>query len=409
MPDPVIDKKEVMEAVTALRETVEKYGAESKEFKAMADKTDETLKAHDKANQKVVSDLAEATKKALETEERMKELEVEVSRKSSELGKTDHKEMPEYKALQAYVKGGKESLSPEDMEILGAHEKTMRMDTDPSGGYLTTNEFDNVITKKITEISPVRQVARVRTVSKKTLEMPIRTSIPTATYEGEAAEGSAAQSAYGSEQLTAYRLTTTVPFTMDLLMDANFNLEAEINSDVAEAFAFAEGNKFVLGTGAKQPEGFLINAVIVAAAVETAGSSTISGDDMLLMTGRLKVGYNPMFGFNRQTLAFLRTLKGSDGQYLWQIKLGPAAPNTIAGDPYVVMQDMPIIADGALPVIYADFLRGYTITDRTGMQLIRDDVTRKKENIVEITYHKYNTGQVTLAEAFTALKIKAAA
>ena len=72
------------------------------------------------------------------------------------------------------------------------------------------------------------------------------------------------------------------------------------------------------------------------------------------------------------------------------------------------MQDMPTRdASGNLPVIYGDFMRGYTIVDRTGMAVIRDDITRKKERIIELCFHKYNTGQVVLAEAFKALKIKA--
>lgn len=403
-----VTAEQVMDAVGALRKTVEEKGIDSPEYKSMVEKTEEVFKKQEEQNEKVIADLGDAQKKQLETEEQIKDLEVMLVKASSQPGsKGDHKEMPEYKALQAYVKHGEKALSPEHQELLDVHEKTMRMDNDTTGGYLTTTEFDNVITKKITEISPVRQVARVRTVSKKTLEMPIRNTIPTATYEGEAAAGDDTQSAYQNEQLTCYRLTTTVPFTMDLLMDSNFNLEAEINSDVAEAFAFTEGNKFVLGTGAKQPEGFLINAAVVAGASTTAGSLTISGDDLLLLTGELKVGYNPMFGFNRQTLAFLRTLKGSDGQYLWQANLAPNAPNTIAGDPYVIMQDMPAYnVAGNLSVIYADFLRGYTITDRTGMQIIRDDVSKKRQAIIETTFHKWNTGQVTLAEAFVALKTK---
>lgn len=401
-----IKTAEVMDAVKALRETVEKHGIESPEYKSMVEKTDEAFRAQEELSAKTVADLAETEKKRADLEEQVKDLEVAVSRSSTSGVTTDHKEMPEYKALQAYVQRGME-MTPEEKDVLVAHSKTMRMDTDTAGGYLTTTEFDTVITKKVTEISPIRQIARVRTVGKKTLEMPVRNTIPTATYEGEAAAGSDSESTYQNEQVTAWRLTTTVPFTLDLLMDSNFNLEAEINADVAEAFAQKEGNKFVLGTGAKQPEGFLVNADVVAGAVETAGSGTISGDDLLLMTGRLKVGYNPMFGFNRQTLAFLRTLKGSDGQYLWQIGLAPNAPNTIAGDPYTVIQDMPSIATGALSVIYADFMRGYVITDRAGMQIIRDDFAKKRQAIIETTFHKYNTGQVILAEAFTALKIKA--
>ena len=67
---------------------------------------------------------------------------------------------------------------------------------------------------------------------------------------------------------------------------------------------------------------------------------------------------------------------------------------------------MPDIASGALPVIYGDFKRGYTITDRTGLVIIRDDLTQARQAIILLTFHKYTTGQVVLDEAFKALLIK---
>lgn len=398
MPD--ITPKEVKEAVDELRTVVEKHGNESAEAKQMAEKVETVLQQQEEKSAKIVADMAEAEKKRLDLEERVKDFEAEVARMSATNTKGNYKESAEYKALNMLAKAGEHALNPDEI-------KTLRMDNDVAGGYLTTTEMDTQIVKKITEISPVRQVARVKSVSKKTLEIVKRNTIPVATYEGEAAAGGDDNSTYGNEQLTAYRQTVTVPFTMDLLGDSNFDLESEINADVSEAFAFGEGNKFVLGTGAKQPEGFLVNADIVAGARVTAGSGTISGDDMILLTGDLKVGYNPMYGFNRQTLAFLRTLKGSDGHYLWQAGLAPNAPNTINGEPYMVMQDMPSIAVGALSVIYGDFLRGYCITDRTGMVMIRDEVSKKRQAIVELTFHRWNTGQVILSEAFKALQIKA--
>ncbi|MNQ83817.1 Phage capsid family protein [compost metagenome] len=200
----------------------------------------------------------------------------------------------------------------------------------------------------------------------------------------------------------------TVPYTYDQLIDSEFDMESEIMNDVAEAFAFTEGNKFTLGTGAKQPEGFLVNAAVVADARTSLVSGVITGDDVLLLAGDLKVGYNPMYAMNRQTLALLRTLKGStNDHYLWQVGLGPSQPNTLAGAPYILMQDMPAVAANSLSLAYADFQRGYTIIDRTGLQVIRDDVTRKKNNIIELTFHKYNHGQVVLPEAFKLLKTKA--
>lgn len=391
--------QEALQAVKALRESVETYGKDSAQFKQMVDATNAALEKQEKASQELSAQLAEKKKAEDELKERIDGLELELSRKGS--NGADYKDKPEYKAMQLFVQKGIDALTMEQ-------KATLRTDVATQGGYLTMPEMDNMIIKKITEISPMRSVARVRTVGNKTLSIPTRTKIPVATYEGEAAAGGDDISNYGQETLTAYRMTVTVPYTYDQLIDSEFNLESEINMDVAEAFAFTEGNKFVLGTGAKQPEGFLVNATVVADARETAGSGTISGDDILLLAGDLKVGYDPRYAMNRQTLAFLRTLKGStNDHYLWQVGLGPTQPNTLAGLPYLIMQDMPSIATGALSVALADFNRGYTIIDRTGLLVIRDELSKKRNNIIELTFHRYNHGQVVLPEAFKLLKIKA--
>lgn len=396
---------QLKEAIDLVQKTADKFGVESAQFKEVTDKVERDLEAQEKKNQEITGQLAEEVKKNLELKERMDDLELELAKKQI-AHTTSMKELKEYQILEKYCKFGDNSLAEGAPTV--EEMKTLRMDAGTTGGYLTTTEFDNMIIRQITEISPVRQIARVKTVSKKTLEIPTRTGIPTARYEGEAAEGPLSESSYGSESLTAYRLTTTVPFTMDLLMDSEFSLEAEINADVSEEFARAEGRAFVLGTGAKQPEGFLSNATLTASGTprQSENAGTITGDDVLLITGDLKVGYNPMFAFNRRTLAFLRTLKGSDGHYLWQMNLEPGAPNMLAGDPYMRLEDMPDIGTNAYALVYADFARGYCITDRTGMSIIRDEITRKRNAIIELTFHRWNTGQVILPEAFKLLQIQ---
>jgi HK97 family phage major capsid protein len=408
MSDQATTPQEVMEAVNGLREKMEKAGTNSPEFKEMQDKVEGALKQFDEFNQEVVSKMEMAKKASEEANERAKAMEQELLAFGKSGGKKgDYKNTPEYKALQLYAQKGEARMDSESKALL-------RSDDNADGGYMVMPEMDNMIIKNITEISPVRSVARVRTVGKKTLTIPTRKTIPTATYEGEAASGDDSQSTYGSESLTCYRLTTTVPFTMDLLMDSSFDLESNIMQDVSEAFAFTEGNKFVLGTGAKQPEGFLSAAAGIPTK-ETAANTTIDGDDLIKLTGELKVGYMPMFAFNRRSLAFFRTLKGNDGQFIWQPNLAEGAPSTLAGERYVLFEDMPNIFDpetgnfitGNKPVVYADFTRGYTITDRTGMEMIRDPYSQKRNNIIELTFHKYNHGQVVLKEAFVALENKA--
>lgn len=392
--------QEIMEAVTELRKSVESKNADSAETKVKVDKIQLALDGFEDANQKASLAANQKTKEADELKERFDALEIELAHVNKGEKNVNYKDSPQYKAMVKYCQVGDE-ITREEKALL-------RTDSDVSGGYLVDDpEFDNQITKKITEISNIRQVARVRTVGKKMFEMPVRNTIPVATYEGEADAGDDSTSTYENETLMAFRQTFTAPITMDMLMDSNFNMESELMGDAGEAFAVGEGSGFVNGTGVKQPEGFLVNSVVLAAAKDTAGSGTISADDMILLTGDLKTGYNPWYALNRRTLAFLRTLKSTDGVFLWQPGMNGPVANTINGFPYLIANDMPDIAIGNKPVAFADFQRGYTIIDRTGISVVRDELTQKRKAIVEFTFHRWNTGKVTLPEAFQLLNVKA--
>lgn len=390
--------QEVMEAFAELKNVVESKSAETAEGKEKLEKLNATLDAHEVKNQELVAKLEKQKKHDDEVKERIHELELQLARSAPGKGK-NWKESGEYKALENWVRLGGE-ITAEEKQLL-------RTDSNTEGGYLTAPpEMDSQITKKIEEISNIRAISRVRTISGKTLDVPIRKTIPVATYEGEAEAGGKSTSTYQSEQVTPFRQTFTNPITMDMLQDGAFDMESEIMQDSAEAFAKGEGRAHVLGTGHKEPEGFLVNAEILANVRTSQTNDVLEADDLILLTGDLKVGYDPNYVFNRRTLATIRTFKSTTGMFLWQPGLNGPVANTINGFPYVLANDMPDIADGTLPVAFGDFRRGYLIIDRTGMQVIRDNVTRKQEAIIEFTMNRWNTAQVVLAEAIKVLKIQ---
>lgn len=393
MSDPT--NEEVMVAVKALRDEVEK-SAPNQEVLA---KTNEFLDKQEELNQKNMQAIADAEQKATDFQERMEKLELELVHGGPSLEK-NYRDTDEYKALNLMVSKGMDFIDAEMKALL-------RTDNDVSGGYLVTGEMDNVILKQITEISNIRGISRVRTIGSKSLEMPKRTGILVATFEGETESDDDSTSSYGSESVTPFRQSVTVPITKDMLMDSNFNMEAEILSDAAEAFALGEGNFHVSGDGIKKPEGFLVNPTVLADARTSSTSATIDAEDVILLTGDLKVGYNPVYVMNRRTLANLRTKKSTTGAFLWAPGMNGGVANTINGFGYSLANAMPDIASNSLSIAFGDFMRGYTVIDRTGVSVIRDELTKKKQAIVEFTINRWTTGQVTLPEAIKLLKTKA--
>lgn len=394
MPEE-IKVADVAVALATLRTEIEK-SAPNQEVIA---KCNAFLDTQEEINQKNMQATKDAEQKTAEMKERMDAMEAELARATPSEAK-NYRESGEFKALQALVKSGEYGIEREQKALL-------RTDSDTEGGYLVMGEMDNMITKKITEVSNIRSIARVRTIGAKSLEVPVRTAILTATYEGETESDDDSASNYGSETLTAFRQSVTVPITKDMLMDASFDMEAEIFGDASEAFAKGEGTNFVLGDGVKKPHGFLADSRVIANVRTSTTSGTVDADDVILLTGDLKVGYNPTYVMNRRTLAFLRTLKSTTGSFLWQPGLNGPVANTINGFNYILADDMPDIASNSLAIAFGDFQRGYTIVDRTGVNIVRDEFTKKKLAIVEFTINRWNYGQVTLPEAIKVLKTKA--
>lgn len=393
MSDPTND--EVMVAVKALREEVEK-SAPNPEVLA---KTNAFLDEQEKINQKNMQAVADAEQKAADFQERMEKLELELVH-GGPITEKNYRDSAEYKALNIMVQKGMDFIDHEQKALL-------RTDNDVDGGYLVMGEMDNSILKKITEISNIRSIARVRTIGSKSLTMPTRTGILSATFEGETESDEDSTSSYGSESITPFRQSVTVPITKDMLMDSSFNMESEILGDASEAFAQSEGAFHVSGDGVKKPEGFLVDAAVVANARTSSTSAVIDADDVILLTGDLKTGYNPVYVMNRRTLANLRTKKSTDGVFLWSPGLNGPVANTLNGYGYTLANDMPDIAANSLSIAFGDFMRGYTIIDRTGVSVIRDEYAQKRKAIVEFTINRWTTGQVTLPEAIKLLKTKA--
>jgi len=412
------------ERMDKLNEIFDKYEVENQKFvteqekvKAVAFEQKELLEAYKKEDQE----------KILEQKERIDALELSYAQ-SPYKGDADskrYKESDQYKAFECLFKFDDKGEAIRALPEAGKsiqdieHKQLMRTDANVAGGFLIPTELDAILRKEIVEISNIRKICRVRTMSVKLLEIAVRTSNLVATYEGETEEDEKSISLYRNVAITPFRQSVTVPFTQDIIMDAAFDIEREIREDVATAFARGEGANNINGDGVKKPEGFLQNATIVASARQGTGESgKIFSDDIILLTGDLKEGYDPSFVLNRRTLAQIRILKGTtqnvagaenvggDGQYLWLPALNGSVSPTLAGEPYLIANDMPDISADALALAFGDFRRGYEIFDRTGTMMIRDIFSQARQAIVQLTFMRWNTGRVVIPEAITALKIK---
>lgn len=309
-------------------------------------------------------------------------------------------------AWDKLLRKGLHSLEQAERDILG--KKVMTAGDDSTGGYGTTAEFDKEIIKGVTELSPVRSLASVRTTGKRSIKVMKRTGSFSAVWVSET--GTRSETAglkYGLEEIPTHEIYALVDVSRQDLEDTDFDLEAELRSEFAEQFAVAEGTAFVSGSGNGKPEGINVNAAV---SVDNSGdASKITYNGFVAISHNIKGFYhqNGQFILNLKTLGKARQLMNVvTGELLWA-PMAAGAPSTILGKPYTIVPDLEDEGANKFPVFFGDFKRAYRLADRVAMEILRDEVTQATSGAVRFIARKRLGGQVVVAEAIRKMKCAA--
>jgi len=352
------------------------------------------LDQYEAMNQKLTT--AEAN--AEHIKEQVSKIETMVTRPDSGF---ESKQVDDYlNAFDSYCRKGLEGLQPDE-------KKALTVSNDSTGGYLAPPEYVRELLKTITEISPIRSIARVRSTGARSIQIPKRDGQFSAQWVSESGTRSETTGyTVGLEELPAHEMYALVDISEQDLEDTVFDLEAEMQSEFAEQFAKAEGNAFVVGDAVGKPHGFMDHSGV--GHVNSGNASAVTADGLISLVHNIKSDYtrNGTFVFNRATLASIRKLKDTAGQYVFQtgMMLGGNMVNTILGHPYVEATDMPSEGSNTFPVAFGDFRRAYMIVDRVNLAVLRDPFTQATTGNVRYIARKRVGGQVIQKEAINKLK-----
>ena len=360
-------------------------------------KLEAKLDSFEEVNQK----LTLAEQNAEQIKEQVSKIETMVTRPDSGF---ESKQVDEYlNAFDRYCRKGLEGLQPDE-------KKALTVSNDSTGGYLAPPEYVRELLKTITEISPIRTIARVRSTGARSIQIPKRDGQFSAQWVSESGTRSETTGySVGLEELPAHEMYALVDISEQDLEDTVFDLEAEMQSEFAEQFAKAEGTAFVSGDSVGKPHGFMDHSGV--GHVNSGTADAVTADGLISLVHNIKSDYtrNGTFVFNRATLASIRKLKDTAGQYVFQtgMMLGGNMVNTILGHPYVEATDMPSEGADTFPVAFGDFRRAYMIVDRVNLAVLRDPFTQATTGNVRYIARKRVGGQVVQAEAINKLKCSA--
>ncbi len=257
--------------------------------------------------------------------------------------------------------------------------------TNADGGYLITPEMSETIVRIVNETSPLRELARVETISTDSLDVIEDDELPGASWVAETASRSDTTThQINKNTISVHEMYASPKATQKLIDDASIDVEAWVAERVAEKFAALEATSFVSGDGSGKPKGFLTYTAGTAFGeieqVQSGTDAVVTADSLIQLYYALKEEYakNATFLMNRSVLQSVRLLKeGTTNQYLWQPGLAMGAPDTLLGVPVKTAADMPVAADTSLSVAVADFKQAYLIVDRVGVRILRDPFTDK--------------------------------
>ena len=191
----------------------------------------------------------------------------------------------------------------------------------------------------------------------------------------------------------------------ELLNDSAFDLEAYFVAEFARRIGNKEEEAFLNGDGAGKPTGILNDAEV---GVTAASATAITADELIDLFYSLPAPYraNAVWVMNDSTMRYIRKLKDTTGQFLWQKALHEGEHETLLGKPIYHSPFAPEVAAGAKPILFGD-LSYYWIGDRKGITFRRLNERYADTGQVGFLASKRLDGKLILPEAIKCLQMKA--
>lgn len=364
---------------------------------ATAEKEERDLNAEEQTKFDAMQEDQSALKKRIDNAKRVADLEQEISVLSS----VPHKiglgvktsgvlSSDEYKnAFDKYARIGGAALP-------GQFHNALQVGTDSEGGYIVPTEFDRVLVEAMQDINELRQyVTVINTASDRNI--PVESSLGSAAWTAEEAAYSLSDSAFSQVVLSAYKLSTIIKVSEELLQDSMFDLTTYLGRNFGKRFGLAEEAAIVNGDGSGKPTGLTDGSSL---GVTAAGAAAITADEIVDLYHSLGRPYrnNATWIMNDSTVKLIRKLKDGDSQYLWQPGLQAGQPDSILGRPLITSSAAEVATTGLKSVLFGD-LSYYTVADRNGATLQRLNELYAANGQVGFRMFKRMDGKLTLSAA----------
>ena len=285
------------------------------------------------------------------------------------------KEVAYREAYTQYLRYGKSSLDNEQRNLLQTRgTSTQVVGTDSLGGYLVPDTWQPEIERAMLDYSGIMQAARIiRTAGGNALYWPTEDDTTTlAVKTAEAAAVTVADLTFAEKVLNAYKYTSMIKVSEELLQDAAYDIQAEITNAFGPRFGRILNQECTVGDGSGDPNGVV---TATSAGKTTASATAITFLEVLDLKHSIDPAYRngPNFGFmfNDAVLLYLKKLVDSESRPLWTPSYREGQPDVIDGTRYWINQGMDSSINASSKIMLVGDFSKYIIRITKDMSVTR--------------------------------------
>ena len=296
--------------------------------------------------------------------------------------------------------------------------KAMNTGSDPDGGYLVLPEMDKTIDRIAPTISAMYRLANVVTIGTKKYEKVVKkTGMAMRRVADGGTGGETTEPTYAKLEIEVHTAEVEPWVFNETLEDAFIDLEADLADEAGIGFAEGAGSEFITGNGVGKARGIAAYSNVANASYawgsvgyivsgkSAAFASVAPADKLVDLQHALKAQYRPgaVWMMNDATLGTVRQFKDASGSYyLWQPDPAAAFGGRFLGSPVEVDDNFAAVAAGSYSLAFINPKRAYTIVNRAGTTLIRDNITAK--GTTKFNFRRRFGGGITHFEAVKLMK-----
>jgi HK97 family phage major capsid protein len=223
---------------------------------------------------------------------------------------------------------------------------------DSTGSYPAPYEFMNSYTPALEKENVFRRIGTVVRTTSPEGKIHAATSTGKAEWVGEAVAIPESSDTINQFIVNSYKLASLTRLKHTFVTDHKFDIEKYLKNEFARRFGREEENALINGDGVVSPAGILHSTDGAEVGITTTATDAITYDEVIKLYFSLDTHFrkNAVWIVNDETALYLRTLKDSNGNYLWN-----HSDNTILGKPVEYSSYMPGIESSMKPIVFGDF------------------------------------------------------